>query len=87
MCVGPFKAPSIPAPPPPPPEAESVRQQRERLRKQQQLERTKTKAEQYEQRVAAYTGRRGRRSLLTGRRGGQGFEIAGSLMSGQTLGA
>ena len=28
MCVGPFKAPSIPAPPPPPPEAESVRQQR-----------------------------------------------------------
>ena len=87
MCVGPFKPPSIPAPPPPPPEEESVRQQRERLRKQQQLERTNTKAEQYEQRVAAYTGRRGRRSLLTGRRGGQGFEIAGSLMSGQTLGA
>ena len=87
MCVGPFKPPSIPAPPAPPPEAESVRQQRERLRKQQQTERTKTKQQQYEDRVAAYTGRKGRRSLLTGRRGGQGFEIAGSLKSSSTLGA
>jgi hypothetical protein len=87
MCVGPFKPPSMPAPPPPLPEEESVRQQRERLRKSQQLERTKTKQAQYEDRVAAYTGRKGRRSLLTGRRGGQGFEIAGSMKSSATLGA
>ena len=87
MCVGPFKPPPMPDLPPPPPEAESVRQQRERLRKQQQAERTKTKQQQYEDRVAAYTGRKGRRSLLTGRRGGQGHEIAGSLLSGTTLGA
>lgn len=87
MCAGPFKSPSIPAPPPPPPEEESVRQQRQRLRREQQAEKTKNKQQQYEERVAAYQGRRGRRSLLTGRRGGQGYEIASSLMSNSTLGA
>ena len=50
-------------------------------------EKTRIKQEQFEDRVAAYTGRRGRRSLLTGRRGGQGFEISAQLMSKPTLGA
>ena len=50
-------------------------------------EKKKLKDQQFEERVAAYTGRRGRRSLLTGRRGGEGFEISASLMSKNTLGA
>ena len=86
MCAGPFK-PKAPPPPPPPVEEESVREQRKRLRSQEMAEKKKLKAEQFEERVAAYTGRRGRRSLLTGRRGGQGFEIAATLMSKPTLGA
>ena len=86
MCAGPFK-PKAPPPPPPPVEEESVRQQRKRLRSQEMAEKKKLKDEQFEERVAAYTGRRGRRSLLTGRRGGQGFEISASLMSKPTLGA
>jgi len=76
MCAGPFK-PSPPPPPPPPVEEESVKQQRARMRKQQA----------FEDRVAAYSGRRGRRSLLSGRRGGQGFEVSQNLMSKDTLGA
>ena len=36
-------------------------------------EKKRLKEQQFEERVAAYTGRRGRRSLLTGRRGGEGF--------------
>jgi hypothetical protein len=86
MCAGPFK-PSPPPPPPPIPEEESVRQQRERLRKQEQTDRSKLKQQQFEDRVAAYTGQRGRRSLLTGRRGGEGFNVNVSLMSKDTLGA
>ena len=86
MCAGPFK-PKAPTPPPPPVEEESVRQQRKRLRSHEMAEKTRIKQEQFEDRVAAYTGRRGRRSLLTGRRGGQGFEISAQLMSKPTLGA
>ena len=63
------------------------RQQRKRLRSQEMAEKKRLKEQQFEERVAAYTGRRGRRSLLTGRRGGQGFEISAQLMSKPTLGA
>ena len=86
MCAGPLK-PKAPPPPPPPVEEESVRQQRKRLRTQEMAEKKQLKEKQFEERVAAYTGRRGRRSLLTGRRGGQGFEVAVDLMSKSTLGA
>jgi hypothetical protein len=86
MCAGPFK-PSIPSPPPPPPEEESVKQQRLRMRKQEEAQRTANKQEAFEDRVAAYSGKVGRRSLLTGRRGGEGFELSSSLMSKDTLGA
>ena len=86
MCAGPFK-PKAPPPPPPPVEDESVRQQRKRLRSQEMAEKKKLKDQQFEERVAAYTGRRGRRSLLRGRRGGQGFEVSATLMSKPTLGA
>ena len=86
MCAGPFK-PSAPPPPPPPVEEESVKQQRARMRKQQEAERTANKQHAFEDRVAAYSGRRGRRSLLSGRRGGQGFEVSQNLMSKNTLGA
>ena len=60
---------------------------KKRLRSQEMAEKKKLKEEQFEDRVAAYTGRRGRRSLLTGRRGGEGFEISAQLMSKNTLGA
>ena len=86
MCAGPFK-PKAPPPPPPPVEDESVRQQRKRLRSQEMAEKKRLKEQQFEERVAAYTGRRGRRSLLRGRRGGQGFEVSATLMSKPTLGA
>lgn len=86
MCAGPFR-PKAPPPPPPPVEEESVRQQRLRMRKQQDAERAANKQKAFEERVAAYSGRVGRRSLLQGRRGGQGFEIAARLMSKPTLGA
>ena len=76
MCAGPFK-PSPPPPPPPPVEEESVKQQRARMRKQQEAERTANKQQAFEDRVAAYSGRRG----------GQGFEISSNLMSKDTLGA
>ena len=86
MCAGPFK-PSPPPPPPPPVEEESVKQQRARMRKQQEAERTANKQKAFEDRVAACSGRRGRRSLLSGRRGGAGYEISSGLMSKDTLGA
>ena len=37
-------------------------------------------------RLAAYTDRAGKRSLLTGRKGGQGFQIEQGLMTKDTLG-
>ena len=85
MCAGPFR-PRTPPPPPPPVEEESVRQQRLRMRKQQDAERAANKQKAFEERKKQI-GRVGRRSLLQGRRGGQGFEIAATLMSKPTLGA
>ena len=83
MCAGPFK-PSKPAPPPEDKSAKAMRQ-RERIR--QQEETSKLKEQRYEERVAAAYGRMGRRSLLSGRRGGTGFQLQENLMSKKTLGA
>ena len=80
MCAGPFR-PKAPPPPPPPVEEESVRQQRLRMRKQQDLKEKAKRKSNLKKELLHYSGRRGRRSLLTGRRGGQGFEIAADLMS------
>lgn len=77
-------------PPPPPPDPrieEEAKERRRRERMKLQSETAALKQEQYEQRVAATYGRRGRRSLLTGSRGGRGFALEPRLMSKTTLGA
>ena len=86
MCAGPFK-PSRPAPPPPPVEDKSAKAMRQRERIRQQEETSKLKEQRYEERVAAAYGKMGRRSLLSGRRGGTGFQLQENLMSKKTLGA
>tara|TARA_B100000513_G_scaffold178265_1_gene95854 strand:- start:628 stop:888 length:261 start_codon:yes stop_codon:yes gene_type:complete len=86
MCAGPFR-PSSPPPPPPPQEDLRAVAQRKRERIRQQEETTKLKEQRYEERVASAYGRRGRRSLLSGRRGGTGFQLQENLMSKKTLGA
>jgi len=80
------------APPPPPPEdnseaEEAAAQSRKNMRVQQNNEANQLKKEAFEDRLQAYTGGRGRRSLLTGNRGGAGFALESSLMSKKTLGA
>lgn len=87
MCGNPFSSPSIPAPPPPPPEDESAREARKRIREDEQKERAEQKEQDLESRIAALYGTTGRRSLLTGRSGGQGFNVDRQLMSNRTLGA
>jgi hypothetical protein len=49
-------------------------------------ERTKLKEQQFQDRVAQASGTRGRRGLLSGRRGGQGFQVQGNLQTRDTLG-
>jgi hypothetical protein len=90
MCVSipnPFrrKKRSTPAPPPPPVDG-TVRAQREMARKKELAEREKMKEEQYQDTLSTLTGRRGRRSLLSGRRGGRGFQVAAGTTTRETLG-
>jgi hypothetical protein len=68
-------------------ESESSKDARKRARQEALAEKTRLKDEAYEERVAATSGARGRRSLLTGtRQGGSGFAIDSGLMSKNTLG-
>ena len=83
MCVG--SSPSPPAPPPPP-QDESLRRQRAAAGREEMAERSKLKEEQFQDRVAQASGTRGRRGLLSGRRGGQGFQVQGNLQTRDTLG-
>ena len=85
MCVGSLLSKPKPAPQPIPQDA-SVTEQRTILRADQQRQIAEDKQKQFEMRVAAYTGKRGRKSLLSGRGGGQGFQVQGNLMTGATLG-
>lgn len=85
MCVGSLLG-SKPKPPPPLPQDASLLEQRRRAREEQQRQITANKQAQFERRVDAYTGKRGTRSLLAGRSGGEGFKIATSLMTKDTLG-
>ena len=65
MCVGSILS-KPPRPPRPLPDDASVLEQRKRIRAQQQRQIAEDKAKQFEMRVNAYSGRAGRRSLLTG---------------------
>ena len=85
MCVGSLLK-STPRTPAPLPEDASVLEQRRRLRSEQQRDIAEQKQKKFEMRVAAYTGKQGRKSLLSGRGGGQGFNIQGNLMTRNTLG-
>ncbi|BAQ88047.1 hypothetical protein [uncultured Mediterranean phage uvMED] len=90
MCISipnPFrrKKRSTPAPPPPPVDG-TVRAQREMARRKELAEREKMKEEQYQDTLSTLTGRRGRRSLLSGRRGGRGFQVAAGTTTRETLG-
>tara|TARA_R100001463_G_scaffold3372_1_gene13712 strand:- start:8639 stop:8914 length:276 start_codon:yes stop_codon:yes gene_type:complete len=90
MCISipnPFrrKKRSTPTPPPPPVDG-TVRAQREMARKKELAEREKMKEEQYQDTLSTLTGRRGRRSLLSGRRGGRGFQVAAGTTTRETLG-
>ena len=46
----------------------------------------KQKDEAYQESVADLSGKRGRRSLLSGRKSGQGFMVSGDIQTRQTLG-
>jgi len=76
-----------PPPPPPPPVDVSLRAQRAASRRKEMAEKAKLKDERYQETLADIAGRRGRRSLLSGRKGGQGFASAMLEQVGrQTLG-
>lgn len=83
MCGNPFSSPSVPTPQP----DLTGAAQRKRMREEEQAERSAQKEEDLERRVAGLYQTRGRQSLLSGRRGGQGFELQASLMSKDKLGA
>ena len=85
MCS--FGGGSQPPPPPPPKESESSIAARKRERERLARETAEIKEQRYQERVAASYGRMGRRSLLSGRRGGTGFQLSENLMSKKTLGA
>lgn len=85
MCVGSLLG-SKPKPPPPLPQDASLLEQRKRARAEEQAQILANKQKQFELRVDAYTGKRGTRSLLTGKAGGEGFKLAGNLMTKDTLG-
>ena len=87
MCVGSLLSkPKAPPAPAPVAEDRTVTEQRARMRTAQDRQIAEDKQKQFEMRVAAYTGRQGRKSLLSGRGGGQGFNIQGNLMTRDTLG-
>ena len=77
---------SPPPPPPPSPYEKTLRQQRIEARQNELAEKAKLKDEQYQESGAALSGKRGRRSLLSGRKGGQGFMVSGELQTKNTLG-
>ena len=56
---------SPPPPPPPSPYEKTLRQQRIEARQNELAEKAKLKDEQYQESVAALSGKRGRRSLLS----------------------
>ena len=85
MCVGGLLS-KPPKPPAPLPEDASVLAQRKRLREEQARQTELDKQKTFEMRLAAYTDKAGKRSLLTGKKGGQGFEIDQALMTKDTLG-
>jgi hypothetical protein len=85
MCVGSLLG-AKPKPPPPLPEDATLLAQRKRAREEQQRQIAADKQKQFEMRVDAYTGKRGTRSLLSGRAGGQGYKLASNLMTKDTLG-
>ena len=90
MCAGPFK-PKMPKPPQrTQAERDAIESSRRANRQALQEERRtagQLKADQLEITQAALAGRRGRRSLLSGRRGGRGFDLAEEYKTKQTLGA
>ena len=85
MCAGPFK-PSVPSAPSGPSAQEieqqesSRRAQRDALKEEKRTA-SELKEQQLEITTAALAGRRGRRSLLTGRKGGGGFELSENYTS------
>ena len=88
MCAGPFKPkmPSGPTVEETEARESSRKAQRQALQEERRKE-TQIKEDQLETTQAALAGRRGRRSLLTGRRGGGGFEVADKYTTKKTLGA
>ena len=88
MCAGPFK-PKMPTGPTA--EQKEARESSRRAQRQALQEERRTasqlKADQLEVTQAALAGRRGRRSLLSGRRGGRGFELSEDYKTKTTLGA
>mgnify|MGYP003113141428 CR=1 FL=1 len=88
MCAGPFK-PKMPTGPTQE-QKEAREASRTAQRKALQEERrtmSQQKQEEFQRELTAVGGRRGRRSLLTGSRGGSGFTLADSYKTKQTLGA
>lgn len=90
MCAGPFK-PKMPAQTGPTAEETDARESTRRAQrdalKEERRSAEQLKEEQLEITTAALAGRRGRRSLLTGRKGGGGFEVADTYKTKKTLGA
>ena len=86
MCTG--RPPKPPAPSAAEIEAQesSRRAQRKALQEERRTA-AQLKAEQFEMTQAALAGRRGRRSLLSGKKGGRGFELSEAYKTKQTLGA
>ena len=84
-------APSRPKPPQPSAQeleaqASARRAQRRALQEERRTA-SQLKAEQTEITMAALAGRRGRRSLLSGRKGGRGFELQEEYKTKTLLGA
>jgi hypothetical protein len=90
MCAGPFK-PSMPKPPSVSAadreaQASARRASRDALKEERRTA-GQLKADQLEITTAALAGRRGRRSLLSGRKGGKGFDLQDEYKTKTTLGA
>lgn len=88
MCAGPFK-PKMPTGPTA--EQKEAKESARRAQRDALQEERRTagqlKADQLEITQQALAGRRGRRSLLSGRRGGKGFELSEDYKTKTTLGA
>jgi len=87
MCGG--SGPSAPPPPPPPDPAiaERASAARKRERNIANNEATQLKENLFERRVAKYSAKYGGRNMLTGSKGGKGFEQSADMLSRTTLGA